>query len=114
MLLKQQRNAIRIEEAMRAKTPNPSKARGGGRRRRRGAPTPVTSPAMAGSSPAGDLSAQLGHVSLLPLPSAPEASTLFQKLLGAPSDVPPLLTEGDDAALLEDKDYCILSQDFFW
>ncbi|OAY71755.1 Wee1-like protein kinase [Ananas comosus] len=98
---------------MRAKTPNPSKARGGGRRRRRGAPTPVTSPAMAGSSPAGDLSAQLGHVSLLPLPSAPEASTLFQKLLGAPSDVPPLLTEGDDAALLEDKDYCILSQDFF-
>nr|XP_010940009.1 wee1-like protein kinase [Elaeis guineensis] len=94
---------------MKAKTPANPKGRGRGRGR--GGPRSSAVAAMEATSPAGDLTVQLDHVSFLPLqPISSDPPSRFQKLLEAEDGREPTLELDDGGA--EDKD-CILSQDFF-
>ncbi|XP_072960722.1 wee1-like protein kinase [Typha angustifolia] len=85
----------------------PKAAKPKGRGRAKASPSPA---AARRSSPAGDLSLQLGSVSLFSFSSDPPSR--FQKLLEADEGrpEPPPSSEMEEAG--EDKD-CILSQDFF-
>ncbi|WOL03840.1 wee1-like protein kinase [Canna indica] len=94
----------------RSKTKTP-RTGGAGRRRARRAEAEE----MDGSSPAGGLSFQLGHVSLSPFrgfSSAADSPSPFEKILEAEAggDEASPAVEAEEGG--EDKD-CILSQDFF-
>jgi wee1-like protein kinase len=103
-----------------AKTP---RLRGGSKGRRRFTPpaTKAQAAAAAGISPSGELSQKLEHVTLFSYfdddrPTA--AHKPFEELLddeshgSAPAPPPPPPVDADVA--MEDRDCCILSQDFFW
>ncbi|KAM3239685.1 hypothetical protein ACQJBY_053404 [Aegilops geniculata] len=112
---------------LRTKTPGP---RGGSKSRRRFTPPATKAQAQmaapAGSSPSGELSQKLEHVTLFPLfADRPFASPKpFGELLEdprpapppapAPAPAPPQQVAPVDADVpMEDRDACILSQDFF-
>jgi wee1-like protein kinase len=108
-----------------AKTPRP---RGGSKSRRRFTP-PATkaqaaaaAAAAAGISPSGELSQKLEHVTLFSYLAdrPPAAHKPFGELLdeeshgSAPAPPPPPPQPMDADVPMEDRDCCILSQDFFW
>lgn len=106
---------------LRTKTPGP---RGGSKSRRRFTPPATKAQAQmaaAGSSPSGELSQKLEHVTLFPLfADRPFASPkpfgeLLEEPRPVPAPAPPQQAAPMDADVpMEDRDVCILSQDFFW
>jgi wee1-like protein kinase len=83
-------------------------------------PARPAAPALApkGSSPSGALSLQLEQVSLVPFLSDRRGAgrTRSEALLEGDEDPPPPPQESpmDADEPTEEKDCCILSQDFFW